>query len=233
MKPRLSVVVPFFNEQDNVRPVLEELRQAVPGAEILAVDDGSSDRTWGQIRALPFVSGIRLTTHLGQSAALYAGIMAAQGEFCVLMDGDGQNDPLDIPRLLAAREQGQGQVICGYRAKRRDDLSRRLASRGANFIRHLLIDDDVRDTGCGLKLFPTAYRNLLVPFNGLHRFLPALFKQAGLKVAEIPVNHRPRTNGQSKYSNWERALRGAWDLVGVRWLLKRKLVLPPVETTHE
>jgi dolichol-phosphate mannosyltransferase len=230
-RPRLSVVVPFFDEQDNVRAVLDELHQAVPDAEIVAVDDGSNDGTWARIGALPYVRGIRLTENCGQSAALYVGIMAATGELCVTMDGDGQNDPHDIPRLLAAREQGQGQVICGYRARRRDSLSRRLASRSANFIRHLFIDDDVRDTGCGLKLFPTEYRSLLVPFNGLHRFLPALFKQAGLRVAEVPVNHRPRTRGRSKYSNWERALRGACDLIGVAWLLKRRLVLPPLEKT--
>ena len=230
---RLSVIVPFYQEEENVTPVLEELHAAVPEAEIIAVDDGSTDRTWERIRALPFVKGVRLTENRGQSGALYAGIMAAGGGLCATMDGDGQNDPHDIPRLLAAWQDGAGQVVCGYRAKRRDSLSRRLASRSANFIRHLFIDDDVRDTGCGLKLFPTEYRALLVPFNGLHRFLPALFKQAGLKVVEVPVNHRPRTRGQSKYSNWERALRGAYDLVGVSWLLKRKVVLPPLETSNE
>lgn len=230
---RLTVVVPFFQEEANVLPVLGELHAAVPQAEIIAVDDGSTDGTWERICASPFVKGVRLTENRGQSAALYTGIMAAGRELCATMDGDGQNDPRDIPRLLAAWEDGAGQVICGYRAKRRDSLSRRLASRGANFIRHLFIDDDVRDTGCGLKLFPTEYRTLLVPFNGLHRFLPALFKQAGLKVVEIPVNHRPRTRGRSKYSNWERAIRGAYDLVGVAWLLKRKVVLPPLETSDE
>lgn len=233
MSHKLSVVIPFYREEDNVVPVLEELHAAVPDAEIIAVDDGSPGATWARIQALPFVRGIRLTENRGQSGALYAGIMAAGGELCALMDGDGQNDPHDIPRMLAAWETGAGQVICGYRAKRRDNLSRRLASRGANFIRHLFIDDDVRDTGCGLKLFPTECRSLLVPFNGLHRFLPAIFKQAGLRVAELPVNHRPRTRGQSKYSNWERALRGAYDLIGVSWLLKRKVVLPPVETSNE
>jgi len=141
------------------------------------------------------------------------------------MDGDGQNDPADIERLLEEFRNGAGEVICGYRATRRDTFSRRLGSRIANFVRRLFLDDGIRDTGCSLKVFPRSAVELLVPFNGLHRFLPAIFKHGGLILKEVPVNHRPRTRGQTKYSNWERMWRGLYDLIGVSWLLKRKIVI--------
>lgn len=228
-RPLLSIIIPFFNEEDNVRPVLEEVRRCQPEAEIIAVDDGSRDGTWSAIQSAPGVRGLRLTQNRGQSAAVYAGLQEARGRLCALMDGDGQNDPADFATLLRAHAEGQGEVICGYRANRRDTWDRKLASRIANRIRRVFLSDGIRDTGCSLKLFPREAVTYLVPFNGLHRFLPAIFLHAGLKLAEVPVNHRPRARGISKYTNWERALRGLYDLVGVGWLLKRKILYPPLQ----
>ena len=222
---RFSVVVPFFNEVDNVVPVLEELRRILPEAEIIAVDDGSNDGTWERIQSVSGVRGLRLDRNLGQSAAMYHGLHATTGDLCGVMDGDGQNDPANFRVLLREWARGEADVICGYREQRADTWSRRIASRIANGIRRWFLDDGVRDTGCSQKVFPRHAVELLVPFRGVHRYLPAIFKQAGLRIAEVPLRHRPRRAGQSKYTNWSRALAGVYDLIGVRWLLKRKL--PP------
>jgi dolichol-phosphate mannosyltransferase len=224
--PSFSVVVPFYNEAQNVRFVLEELRAVLPGAEIIAVDDGSTDTTWQQILLTPGVRGLHFKRNLGQSAAIYHGLRACTGEICGLMDGDGQNDPENFHLLLAAFNQGNADVMCGYRADRHDSWNRRAASSVANSIRRFFLDDVVRDTGCSQKVFRREAVELLVPFQGLHRYLPALFKQAGLRVVETPVRHRPRHAGESKYDNWSRARTGIYDLIGVAWLLRRKL--PPV-----
>jgi dolichol-phosphate mannosyltransferase len=224
-----SVVVPFFNESQNVRPVLEELRSQLPNAEIIAVDDGSTDDTWKEILAVNGIRAVRLNKNLGQSAAIYHGLRACTGEVCGLMDGDGQNDPAGFSSLLAQFHRGGHDVVCGYRQTRRDTWSRRIASRAANAIRRFFLGDGVRDTGCSQKVFRREAVDLLVPFRGLHRYLPAIFKQAGLSVAEVPVNHRARQSGVSKYSNWSRAIVGAYDLVGVGWLLKRKLPVVQLE----
>ena len=232
-RPLLSIVVPFYNEADCVPSVLDELLALDLDAEVIAVDDGSGDATWDLIRRAagrhPRLRGLRLTRNLGQSAAVYAGLRTARGRYCATMDGDGQNDPADftamLPHLAAA------DVVVGYRATRRDTLSRRLASRVANRIRRLFLTDGVRDTGCSMKIFPRQAVELLVPFNGLHRYLPAIFTRAGLTITEVPVHHRPRLEGSSKYTNWERALRGIHDLVGVGWLVRRKIAFPALETT--
>ncbi len=234
MRPRtdiLSVVVPFYNEEANVRFVLEELRAALPDAEIIAVDDGSTDLTWSRILDLPDVRGLRLTRNLGQSGAIYHGLRACTRPVCGLMDGDGQNDPANFHLLLAEFQRGGADVICGYRANRNDAWNRRAASRFANALRRRWLDDGVRDTGCSQKLFRREAVELLVPFRGMHRYLPAIFKQAGLKMAEVPVLHRTRRAGVSKYSNWRRALDGIYDLIGVAWLLNRKITMVAVEKT--
>jgi dolichol-phosphate mannosyltransferase len=218
-------VVPFYNEVENVIPVLTELSAVLATAEIIAVDDGSNDGTWGQIKAVAGVRGLHLSRHLGQSAAIYYGLCAATGELCGIMDGDGQNDPANFLVLVKAWDRGGADVICGYREQRADAWNRRVASRVANGIRRWFLDDGVRDTGCSQKVFPRSAVGLLVPFKGLHRYLPALFKQAGLGIAEVPVRHRARRAGVSKYTNWSRAFAGMHDLIGVGWLLKRKL--PP------
>ncbi len=228
-----SVIIPFYNEEACVRSVLDEVRACQPDAEIIAVDDGSRDGTWAVICGTASIKGLRLTQNRGQSAAMYAGMRAASSELIVLMDGDGQNDPADIEKLVDCLQQGNWDVVCGQRVKRRDTLSRRIASKSANAIRRSILNDGISDTGCSLKAFRREHVELLVPFNGLHRYLPAIFKHANLRITETPVNHRARTQGVSKYTNWNRAMRGIYDLFGVRWLLNRKVVYPKMEQKNE
>jgi len=225
----VSIIIPFYNEEENVSPVLEEARAACPEAEIIAIDDGSSDATWRGICSCGFVRGLRLTENRGQSAAMYAGMRHASREVIALMDGDGQNDPHDFPAMVEKLEQSGADAVFGFRAVRKDTWSRRAASKFANRIRRAILDDGVRDTGCSVKVFRKEYVELLVPFNGLHRYLPALFKQANLTTRQVPVNHRVRERGTSKYTNWERGLRGIYDLFGIRWLIKRKVIFPEME----
>ena len=190
--------------------------------EIIFVDDGSVDRTVERIVTAPNIRVIRFGKNTGQSAAIYAGLDAARGATAVLIDGDLQNDPADIPRLLAEIDRG-ADLVCGYRAQRKDTLVKRLTSRTANFVRSRFTKDGVRDTGCTLKAMRCECVSALVPFKGMHRFIPALVKAAGYRLVEIPVNHRPRRFGQSKYNLGNRALRATIDMFGVRWLLSRRL----------
>lgn len=233
----VSIVIPVFNEAENVVPLLEEVRAAVAGlgpAEVIFVDDASADDTAERLR--PHLGGesprVRLVRHgrrSGQSAAVRSGVKAARGRWIAPLDGDGQNDPADIPTLLAAtRGQDQPALVGGVRAKRRDTLSKRLASRFANGLRQALLRDGAVDTGCGIKVFRRdAFLDL--PFFGAqHRFLPALFRSHGHTVAYAPVNHRPRGGGVSKYVNWRRGTVGLFDLFGVLWLKTRTPVPPPV-----
>jgi len=220
---QVSIIVPFFNEEETVAEVLSEILRTNPGAEVIAVDDGSNDGTAAVLDGIAGVRALHFSKNRGQSAAMYAGLKAATRPICALMDGDGQNDPADIPKLVEALRLGGNDVICGYRANRVDTASRRYAPKFANSIRRKFLHDGVRDTGCSVKVFRQQAVDHLVPFNGMHRYLPAIFLQAGLKIGEIPVNHRGRMAGQSKYTNWERALRGIYDLIGVQWLLRRKV----------
>ena len=229
MKPTISIVIPFYNEEETVVSVLEEVVQTNPGAEIIAVNDGSGDRTAELMQSVAGVRALNAPENRGQSAALYAGLKQATGEVCVMMDGDGQNDPADIPALVAALTEGIG-MVCGYRAVRKDTASRRWASKIANRIRVTFINDGIRDTGCSLKCFHREAVDHLVPFNGMHRYMAAFMKRAGLTIAEIPVNHRSRHAGTSKYTNWDRALRGIYDLFGVSWLLRRKVKFDILES---
>lgn len=224
MAPTLSIVIPFYNEEGCAQQVLQEVRAAQPEAEIVAVDDGSTDGTAEILRAAPGVRVVALGKNCGQSAALYAGLRAASGDVIAMMDGDGQNDPADIGKLVASLEHAD--VAYGVRAKRRDSKARVLAGRWANAIRRAVLGDHATDTGCTLKVIRREHTDLLVPFNGLHRYLPAFFARSGLRAAEIPVNHRPRRAGVSKYTLGGRALRGIYDLVGVRWLLSRRVAWP-------
>jgi dolichol-phosphate mannosyltransferase len=222
--PALSVVVPLFNEEENVALLQAELAAALEGLdhEIIFVDDGSRDETVKQIVAGPQVRILSFEKNAGQSAAMFAGLQAARGATCVLIDGDLQNDPRDIPRLLAEIERG-ADLVCGYRAQRKDTLVKRLTSRIANFVRSRFTQDGVRDTGCTLKAMKRECVAALLPFKGMHRFIPALVKGAGYRLVEIPVNHRPRKFGESKYGLGNRALRATTDMFGVRWLLSRRL----------
>ena len=222
--PDVSVVVPVFNEQENIPILQSELRAALTGLdyEIIFVDDGSIDRTAERIEAAPNIRVIRFEKNAGQSAAIYAGVHAARGATVVLIDGDLQNDPGDIPRLLAEIARG-ADLVCGYRAQRSDTRVKRLTSWIANAVRSRFTKDGVRDTGCTLKAMRRECVGALVPFKGMHRFIPALVKGAGYQLVEIPVNHRPRRFGQSKYGLGNRAVRATLDMFGVRWLLSRRL----------
>ena len=221
--PAVSVVVPVFNEEENVSILQSELRAALSGLdyEIVFVDDGSTDRSAEKIEIAPNMRILRFERNTGQSAALYAGIRAARGETIVMIDGDLQNDPADIPRLLEQIAQG-ADLACGYRAKRKDTITKRMTSRIANFVRSRFTKDYVRDTGCTLKAMRRECADALVPFKGMHRFIPALIRGAGHRLVEIPVNHRPRRFGRTKYGFGSRALRATVDMFGVRWLLSRR-----------
>jgi len=220
----VSVVVPLYNEEQSVAMLQRELADALTGLdyEVIFVDDGSRDETVARIEANPRTRVLRFEKNAGQSAALFAGLQAARGEVAVLIDGDLQNDPADIPRLLAEISRG-ADLVCGYRAERKDTLLKRITSRVANFVRSRFTRDGVRDTGCTLKAMRRDCIGVLVPFKGMHRFIPALVKGAGYRLVEIPVNHRPRRFGQSKYGLGNRALRATIDMFGVRWLLSRRL----------
>jgi len=222
--PAVSVIVPVYNEEENVPILQAELRAALKGVdhEFILVDDGSADRTVERIEAAPNLRVIRFEKNAGQSAAIYAGLQAARGAILVLIDGDLQNDPADIPKLVGEVSRG-ADLVCGYRAQRRDTRVKRLTSRIANAVRSRYTKDGVRDTGCTLKAMRRECVGALVPFKGMHRFIPALIKDAGYRLVEITVNHRPRRFGQTKYGLGNRAVRATIDMFGVRWLLSRRL----------
>jgi dolichol-phosphate mannosyltransferase len=222
--PDISVVVPVYNEEENVVTLQNEISRALSGKkfEIIFVDDGSSDATAANIVPGPEIRVLRFEKNAGQSAATYAGLHAARGATVILMDGDLQNDPADIPKLLAEMARG-ADLVCGYRASRKDTVVKRITSRIANFVRSRFTGDGVRDTGCGLKAMRRECVEAMVPFKGMHRFVPALVKGAGYQLVEVPVNHRPRQFGQSKYGLGNRAIRATVDMFGVRWLLARRL----------
>lgn len=220
----ISIVIPLFNEEGNVKTLQQEVSAAMAGREyeLILVDDCSTDQTLSRIQRGPGVRVLEFERNTGQSAAMYAGIHAAEGDVVVLLDGDLQNDPGDIPKLLAELERG-ADLVCGYRANRKDTLSKRITSRVANFVRSRFTRDGVRDTGCTLKAMRRECREALVPFYGMHRFIPALVKGMGYRVVEIPVNHRPRVAGVSKYGFGNRALKATLDMFAVRWMLSRQL----------
>jgi dolichol-phosphate mannosyltransferase len=217
-------VVPLFNEEESIGVLQKELSEALKERdyEIIFVDDGSVDRTAERIETAPNIRLIRFEKNSGQSAAIYAGLTAARGGTLVIIDGDLQNDPADIPKLLAEIARG-ADLVCGFRVKRRDTLVKRATSRIANTVRSRYTKDGVRDTGCTLKAMRRECVSTLLPFKGMHRFIPALVKSAGYRLVEVPVNHRLRRFGQSKYGLGNRALRATIDMFGVRWLLSRRL----------
>lgn len=233
----LSVVVPVLNEAENIPPLVAEITAALTGRvvfEIVYVDDGSTDRSVAVLRELQAShANLRIVRHAnrcGQSAAVRSGVKAAQGLWIVTLDGDGQNDPADIPNLLAKRDAidptlaGRADarlLLAGQRVKRQDVWSKRVASRWANRLRQRLLKDDTPDTGCGLKIFPRAMFLDLPYFDHMHRYLGALTLRQGGRVVSVPVNHRHRTRGTSKYGVWDRALVGVSDLAGVMWLQRR------------
>ena len=230
----VSVVIPVYNEQENVLPLAAEfvpLLTGLPDLEVLFVDDGSSDATPDRIREAAakhaFVRGVRTTRNCGQTSAMLSGLRAAQGDVLVTMDGDLQNNPADIPRLLEAL--ADADAVCGYRAKRRDTWSRRVASRLGNAVRNRFTQDGIRDTGCSLKAFRRACVDDLPPVNGAHRFMPAYFRIHGRRIVQIPVDHRARQHGTSKYTNLKRLPRTVFDLIGFCWYRSRRLQFPGLE----
>ena len=222
--PQVSVVVPLFNEEENVAELQLQLEAALTGFthELVFVDDGSTDATAANVKQSESARVVRFKKNAGQSAAMYAGIYAAKGDVIVLIDGDLQNDPADIPLLVNKLNEGY-DLVCGYRAKRKDTTFKRIQSRIANNVRSRFIGDGVRDTGCSLKAMKRECRTAWVPFNGMHRFIPAFIRHAGYNITEVPVNHRPRIHGVSKYNFANRAWRATKDMFGVSWLLSRRM----------
>lgn len=230
--PKLSLVVPLYNEEDNVEPMQQEVSEELEGIdyELVLVDDGSSDSTVERIQKGDRVRVIRLEKNTGQSAAMYEGMMRANGELIALIDGDLQNDPADISKLMAALESENADLVCGYRANRKDTAFKRMQSRIANGVRSRFTGDGVRDTGCSLKVMRRECRDALVPFTGMHRFIPALIKSAGYNVIEQPVNHRARKHGDSKYGGGlKRAKPATEDMFGVQWLNSRRFSVKVTE----
>lgn len=229
--PLLSVVIPVCNEAGNVASLAREVDAVLASIglfEVIFVDDGSTDDTVKEVLAARAegLSQIRLIRHserCGQSIALHTGIKAARASWIVTLDGDGQNDPVDIPRLLHAKERAGEAVklVIGHRRKRQDTWKRRFSSQVANFVRARLLNDRTPDSSCGIKLFERSVFLELPAFNHMHRFLPALFIRAGAQVVSLPVNHRSRQRGASKYGIRNRLWVGIVDLLGVRWLMKR------------
>ena len=224
----ISVVVPVKDEAGNVGPLAREIAAALAGQahEIIFVDDGSTDGTAEALAGLkadiPQLRVLRHGRNLGQSRGIRTGVQAARGEIVVTLDGDGQNDPADIPGMLDALRADPGLgMVSGIRIARKDSASRRLASRLGNGFRNWLLGDGARDTGCGLKAFRRQAFLDLPFFDHIHRFLIALMLREGLRVSYVPVNHRPRLTGRSKYTNFGRLLVSVHDLLGVRWLQRR------------
>jgi dolichol-phosphate mannosyltransferase len=231
--PELSVVVPVKDEAENVRPLIDEITAALRGVvpfEIVYVDDGSRDGTPAALKTalaeVPELRVLRHTKNSGQSAGVRTGVKAARAPLVATLDGDGQNDPADIPKLLAAYREAPAadrvRLVGGQRLKRQDTAMKKWASRWANRLRAWLLQDDTRDTGCGLKLFDRAAFLDLPYFDHLHRYLPALIKRDGYAIRMVDVSHRARTRGASKYGVLDRALVSIRDLMGVMWLMARR-----------
>jgi dolichol-phosphate mannosyltransferase len=237
---QLSVVIPVCNEVENVGELAREIHAALQGRcpfEVIFVDDGSTDGTVAAVlqvraQAVPQIRLLKHSRRSGQSVAVLTGVRAAKAPWIVTLDGDGQNDPADIPNLLAALQADQNQsngnalplkLIMGNRTARRDTWLRRLSSRIANRVRGSMLSDGTPDTGCGIKLFERELFMELPHFNHMHRFLPALVQRAGMRVISVPVAHRARLRGTSKYGLNNRLWVGIVDLFGVMWLIKRRI----------
>jgi dolichol-phosphate mannosyltransferase len=233
-QPHLSVIVPLFDEGPNVVPLAREIFAALKnessGMELILVDDASADDTARQIESLqdedPRIRGLRHLARSGQSAALWTGMKASRGEIIATLDGDRQNDPADLPAMLA--QLRQHDVVCGVRTRRQDNWRRRVSSRLARLARKAVLSVDFPDTGCNLRVFKRPVMDAILPFDGFHRFLPILAHAGGADVAFVPVTHRPRAAGQTKYGVWNRLGRGIWDLALVKWYLKRRINSVPM-----
>jgi len=226
-EPDLSIVIPAYNERESIGDCADEVRGVMLRLgrpfEIIVVDDGSRDGTSDVLRALkqrmPELRAIIFRENRGQTAAMAAGFERARGEFVIPLDADMQNDPADIPRLLALTDKYD--VVCGVRARRRDTALRRLSSKIANGVRRKLTNDPISDTGCTLKVFRAKFLRQVKLYEGMHRFLPTLCRLAGARVTETAVAHRPRLKGTAKYGMWNRVFKSLRDCFAVRWMQRR------------
>ena len=230
-QPHLSVVFPVYNEEENIPVLLEEIAAVMRGTpwdyEMIAVDDGSNDRSLAVLREsrekTPNLRVLTFEKNSGQTAALDAGWRAARGRFVVSLDADLQNDPADIPRMMKRLEEMHADMVIGVRVNRQDTWARKMQSRIGNGVRNWITGDRITDTGCSLKLLRRDAIERVRLFTGMHRFLPTLVRLQGYKVVEMPVNHRSRKFGVSKYGAMNRAMRGLVDCFAVRWMRKRML----------
>jgi glycosyltransferase involved in cell wall biosynthesis len=227
MSPDISIVIPLYNEVDNIEPLCRVILGVMQDRsyEVIIVDDGSTDGSTEKLKEwCSFHTNFRsihFKKNAGQTAAMDAGFKYASGEYVVTLDADMQNDPADIPKLLEKLDAYD--MVCGWRQKRNDPWIKRISSKVANSIRNKLSDEDIKDTGCSLKAYRRDCLNKIKLYNGMHRFLPTLFKLEGFSVTEVIVNHYPRKFGKSKYGVFNRAFRAFLDLLVVRWMKKRKL----------
>lgn len=216
--PDISIVIPVYNECDSIpllyRRIIRVCRVLECGYELIFVNDGSTDETKKALLRLPDIKVVNLRKNFGQTAALDAGIKMAKGKFIITMDGDGQNDPADIPKLLKAIQINNYDCVCGWRKDRRDPRLKRIISKGAWFLRSLFIHDGIHDSGCTLKIFKRECFTNIDLYGEMHRFIPALLKIRGFKIGEIVVRHHPRQYGVSKY-NWKRTIKGGLDILSL------------------
>ncbi len=241
---QISVVVPVYNEEDNLEPLIEEIEQALSGKfeyEIVYVNDGSNDGTLNKLTNLqknkPHLRILHHKKSCGQSTAIHTGVHASKGEWIATLDGDGQNDPANIPALyskaLSYDSKEKVWLIAGWRKKRKDSWLKRVSSKWANAIRQFLLKDNTPDTGCGIKLFRRDKFILLPYFDHMHRYLPALIQRSGGNIKSVEVNHRVRQHGISKYGFHNRLWVGIVDLFGVSWLLRRSKIAQITELSHD
>lgn len=228
MRDRISIVVPIYNEEGNVKELHSEIKQVCERNkykyEIIFIDDGSSDKTGELCKELIPLTYIKLRKNFGQTAAMDAGIKAAQFDYIVTMDGDRQNDPADIPKMLLYLEENELDVVSGWRRNRKDTFMKRLTSRGANLLRGLIVKDNIHDSGCSLKIYKRECFIGINLYGEMHRFIPALLKIKGFAIGEIEVNHRARVAGVTKY-NWKRTIKGFVDMISI-WFWNKYAVRP-------
>lgn len=224
-----SVVIPVKDEENNIGELIEELEIVMNKQkkewELICIEDGSSDNSLSILSKLkkkkPYLRIVAFEKNFGQSSAFDAGFKHAQGEFIITLDGDRQNDPKDIPNLLTF--SNDYDLVCGWRIHRKDSWSKKIISHLANTVRSKLCQDSVHDTGCSLKIYRSSCLRKIKLYNGMHRFLPALFKMEGFRIKEVPVNHRKRLSGQSKYNLFNRFLSPLTDLFAIIWMRRRTL----------
>lgn len=239
MQVMYSVVVPLKNEEENIRELIQELEPVMASLqqpwELICIDDGSTDKTLDILYELAskktYLKLVVFSKNFGQSSAFDAGFKLAKGDFVITLDGDRQNDPADIPTLVEAIRGYD--LICGHRHHRRDTWLKKATSRLANFVRSRVCQDGVQDTGCSLKVYRSACLRQIKMYQGMHRFLPALFKIEGFRIKEMPVNHRERTKGTTKYHFFNRSFNTIADMLAVRWMQKRHLNYTILKKGHE